>query len=299
MRIYQPSERRPSPISPVDLLSASAIIAAFLAVGLGIATVGRLSWIIYQSPDQLSTLLSRLTMDERLIKAMGNTARLTVWALAIQFSLPLLLVRYFKKISEPLGVFLILPILLAPSTAAVACFLWFSPAIGPLQSWLTTLDIEVPLWFVNTGPMTTLAVMVDSWQWLPFISVVLVFQTGRIPDRFFDQAKIEGASQWFIWWKVTIPTLLPTVAVLLAIRLLDLIRLYDVVYVLFGGGGPGNAIETLSIYSLKLTFQPGNEAYGALVTLAYLLVALVCLLLILKVPSVRRILPWTVTHTEK
>ena len=294
-----PSVRGGHDLSDASYPRWAAVIAGSLAVGLGVVTVGHLIWLVGEGDSRLLTLVDRLLQDRRLLRSLGNTVRITSICLLFQFSAALLLTRFFRRIPEQLALLLILPVLLPPSSAALAWFLWLSPAIGPMNQWLQGLGLEPPLWFVDTVPMTLVAVAVDSWQWLPFIAVVLLFQSGRIPDRFFEQARLEGASEWHVWRSVTLPMLAPTVAVLGAIRVLDLVRLYDVIFVLFGGGGPGYSMETLSIYTLKLVFQPGNESYGALVALTYLFLAFAMLLLALKVPHVRALMPWRTSSSSR
>lgn len=277
----------------------SALLAALLVVVTGVVTIGRLFYLTTSNAVSFSLLLNRLLNDQRLMLAASNTVRFASLSLLLQFALPLLLLRFVRTSPDFVKLLLIFPALVSTSTASIAWLLLLSPAIGPMDEWLRSMSIMPPLWFVEPLPMNALTVSIDTWQWLPFVTAVLLHQSGQIPGRFYSQARIEGASEWRIWRTITLPLLAPTILILLAIRCLDLLRSYDLHQVLFGGGGPGNSMETISVYTLRLIFQPGNQSYAGLVTLVYLLLALLLLAGLISLPPIRRWMPWNITSPRE
>lgn len=276
-------------------------ITALFIVGFGIVTIGQLVYRICAGGPHdppLYFLLIRLFCDVRLFGAIYRTLILTFISLSSQMLLVLILVRFVRSFSYPFKILLVTPALISSATSALIFFLWFSPAIGPIDSYLRAKSITSPHWFLDVIPMAFLIILIDSWQWLPFLTAVAVHQKERIPETYYEQARIEGASEWLLWRRVTIPMLLPTFVILGTLRLFDWIRLYDIAFVLFGGGGPGNSMETISVYTHKLIFQPGNERYGAMVALSYLTLTLITLLLCLRFRTIDRLMPWRLKAAE-
>jgi len=286
--------------SLIDLQSgfahvAAIVFTAMLMLAFGFACVG---WLFHRAlsgappATPLVDIILRLTQDNRLHSAIIRTISLTGIALLLQFAVVLLILRFVRSMPNLVKILFVGPVLISQTTAALTAFLCLSPAIGPADKILRGLNLRPPNWFYETMPMGALAVFIDSWQWLPFLLAVLLYQAEKIPESYYEQARIEQASEWQIWKEVTLPMLLPTLSVLAVLRLFDWIRMYDITYVLFGGGGAGNAMETISVYVYKLTFQPGNERYGATIASIYLVITVTIFLCCLKIDAIKRLMPW-------
>ena len=116
-------------------------------------------------------------------------------------------------------------------------------------------------------PRSALAtiIMIEIWQWTPFVALALFAGLQALPLSPYRAAAVDGASRWQIFRYLTIPMLLPLLAVCSCCGLLDTFRIFDTMFI-FTGGGPGTATQVISIYLYKSVFQfweLGRAAAGA------------------------------------
>ena len=97
---------------------------------------------------------------------------------------------------------------------------------------------------------------------LPFVAILLMAGLANIPGELIQAARVDGATAWTIFRRVTLPLLRPLILVVLIFRTIDAFRVFDAIYVLTGGG-PANATESLSIYAYKVLFQTLQFGYGS------------------------------------
>ena len=102
----------------------------------------------------------------------------------------------------------------------------------------------------------------DVWKTTPFATVLLMTGLQVIPRDLYQAARVDGAGDWAVFRKITLPLLKPVILIVLIFRTLDAFRVFDAVYVLTGGG-PANTTETLSIYAYKILFQTLQFGYGS------------------------------------
>jgi multiple sugar transport system permease protein len=115
----------------------------------------------------------------------------------------------------------------------------------------------------------------DVWKTTPFVVILLTAGLQTIPKELYEAARVDAASPWQIFRRITLPLLRPTILVVLIFRTLDAFRVFDSIYVLTGGG-PANTTETLSIYAYKVLFQTLQFGYGSAIALTvFLLVGII------------------------
>ena len=122
---------------------------------------------------------------------------------------------------------------------------------------------------VFSVPTAALAAIIgiDVWQWTPFITLALFAGLQALPVTPFRAAAVDGASGWPTFRYLTLPMLLPLIAVLFLLRLIDTFKIFDTVYLLTGGG-PEDATETISLYLYKQVFsffEVGRAAAAAVI----------------------------------
>jgi len=127
--------------------------------------------------------------------------------------------------------------------------------IGTKINWLGS-----PFWALNA------AIFMDIWKTTPFVALLLLAGLKNIPLDLYQAAKVDGASPWYIFKRITLPLLTPVMLIVLIFRTLDAFRVFDAIYVLTGGG-PANTTETLSIYAYKILFQTLQFGYGSTIAL--------------------------------
>jgi multiple sugar transport system permease protein len=106
------------------------------------------------------------------------------------------------------------------------------------------------------------ALITDIWKVTPFVARLILAGLQAIPQGLYRAARVDGASGWTIFWRITLPLLTPLILIVLIFRTIDAFRVFDAIYVLTGGG-PGNSTETLSVYAYKVLFQTLQFGYGS------------------------------------
>jgi multiple sugar transport system permease protein len=97
-------------------------------------------------------------------------------------------------------------------------------------------------------------IFADVWKTTPFMALLLLAGLQMIPEELYEAARVDGAGRFARFFKITLPLLGPTILVALLFRAMDAFRVFDLVFVLTGGG-PGNSTETMSLYAYKYLFS--------------------------------------------
>jgi len=105
-------------------------------------------------------------------------------------------------------------------------------------------------------------VLADAWKMTPFVALLLLAGLESIDPALYDAARMDGASDWRQFREITLPLLRPALLVAVLFRALDAFRVFDVIYVLTGGG-PGTATEPISLYTFNTLLQHLRFGYGA------------------------------------
>ena len=117
----------------------------------------------------------------------------------------------------------------------------------------------------------------DIWKTTPFVAIIVLAGLVMLPGDVFEAAEVDGSSGWYTFWHITLPLLRPTIALAIIFRVLQAFGLFDLPYVMTGGG-PGTATQSLAILAYNALFK--NLAFGpgaAVATSTALLVLLACL----------------------
>lgn len=151
---------------------------------------------------------------------------------------------------------------------------------------LKTGLVQSPVNWLGSGGGSFLAlVLADVWKTAPFVAIILLAGLQTIPDELYRQAEVDGAGCFLRFRRVTLPLIKPVLVVALLFRTIDAIRIFDVVYVITGGG-PGGATTSLSLYAYR-HFVSGDFGYGSAISILLFLVALVFSLLYLRISRFR------------
>lgn len=121
-------------------------------------------------------------------------------------------------------------------------------------------------WLDSTDLAMYSVMIADAWKSTPFVAIVLLSGLKTIPESLYEAAKVDGANSFHSFWRITAPLLKPAIMVTLLFRTLDLIKSFDILYVMTYGG-PINSTETLSLYSYKVVFPFVNFGYGTSISI--------------------------------
>jgi ABC-type sugar transport system permease subunit len=123
-------------------------------------------------------------------------------------------------------------------------------------------------WYGSADHALLTIVIADVWKTTPFMALLLLSGLQTIPGSLAEAARIDGASEWQYFWRIRLPLLAPALLIAALFRALDAFRIFDLVYVLTGGG-PADATEVLSTLTYKtlfsaLQFGPGSALSSAI-----------------------------------
>jgi multiple sugar transport system permease protein len=202
-----------------------------------------------------------LLQDERFWNALQNTAYFTGVSVSAQLLLglgiALLLNRSFRG-KDWVRALILVPWVI-PTVVSARMWEWiYNPEFGILN-FLLGAKIN---WLGTPGLAMHAAIFADVWKTTPFVVILLLAGLQIIPRELYQAARVDGAGAWAAFRRITLPLLMPVLLVTLIFRMLDAWRVFDVIYVLTGGG-PANTTETLSLYAYKMLFQTLQFGYGS------------------------------------
>lgn len=180
----------------------------------------------------------------------------------------------------------IIPIVIPPVAAGVVARLIFGPDYGVLNHLLLEaglIEREIPWLSSPAGAMFTVAA-VDVWQWTPFVYLVLFAGMQTVPHETVEAAQVDGASSWQQFWHIELAYLRPLLMLVVFFRIADVLRVFDHVFVLTGGG-PGTTTQFLSLHLYRIAFKFSDAGQAAA------LAVLVMLAMTIGYSIVTRLLP--------
>jgi multiple sugar transport system permease protein len=202
------------------------------------------------------------------VEALKNTVVLSASGTFVQFWLGMgiaLLLNSRVKGVTPTRALLIMPTTVAPIVVGFLFRYMFAPEGGILSWLLKGVGFPVPPEGMMGSSRTALLSIgiADTWQWTPFFAIVLYAGLLSLPEEIIDAARVDGAGNWALFWRVVLPLVRPVAAFVIMIRFMQLFNSFDLVYVLTRGG-PGTASRTLS-FNL---YQEGMVNYNIGITAA-------------------------------
>lgn len=201
----------------------------------------------------------RVVTDPVAVGATVTTVWLTIANVAIEFVIGLLLALAMVKTFRGRGVvmtILIIPLFISPVIVGQFWALLLQRPFGPTNYLLgLLLHRDVTISWLTQTPWNYIAIIAaDVWQWTPFMFVLLLAGLTSIPQHIYEAAELDGVNAWQAFWQLTLPQLAPMILLALTFRLLDAVKIFDVIFMLTGGG-PGTSTYTLSYYLYQIGFQ--------------------------------------------
>jgi multiple sugar transport system permease protein len=102
--------------------------------------------------------------------------------------------------------------------------------------------------------------LAEIWQWYPLMFLIMMAGLRGLPPNQLRAAEVLGASVWQTFWRIKIPQLVPIILIAFVIRMMEVLKLFDVVYIMTKGG-PGTVTETISIYMFKIGLRDFRTSY--------------------------------------
>ena len=212
--------------------------------------------------------------DDLLWNSIRVTSIFTVASVLASVGLALglaLLLAPGGKFRLTVRTLLILPFAMSPALIGVSWRFMFQPDFGLFKAFF---DVLIPPladmdWLGDTTLAMVALVGSDVWHWTPYLTLVLIGGLATVPQDAREAAMIDGAGSWRVFLDVTLPSILPVLAVCLVLKTIFSLKMFDQVYMLTNGG-PGNSTQTLAHYIDFNGFKYYNMGYASAVS--YLLV---------------------------
>jgi multiple sugar transport system permease protein len=219
---------------------------------------------------------TRLIGDQFFLSALAHTFVYAAIALTFEFLIGLGLALLLNEQMRGRSVFralLLLPMMLPPVVVGVVWRLMLNSNFGPVNGTLKRFGLNADALTWTASPKLAMAsvIIADIWQWTPFMFLILLAGLQAIPQEPYEAALIDGASAWQTFRHVTLPLLKPAILIALLLRTMDLLRVFDQIFILTEGG-PGFATETMSLYIYRTAFRFSNFGYAAAMSFVLLLI---------------------------
>lgn len=217
-----------------------------------------------------------IMQDVRFWQALGHTAIFAVISVSLELVLGLALALAMNQAFRGRGVVRAAVLVPWAIPTVVAALLWrfmFDSQAGIANVLLSDVGLlHHPLvWFVKATTAWVPVILADVWKTTPFVGLLLLAGLQSIDKELYEAASTDGASAWWQLRHVTIPLLKPAILVALIFRTLDAFRVFDLIYVMTGGG-PGTSTEPVALYTFNSLLQNLEFGYGAALSVIVFLV---------------------------
>jgi len=206
----------------------------------------------------------RAFYDPYFIHSLLITIEFISLGIALQFPLGLGVAILLSRLSWRRYIIpaIAIPALTPPIVAGYMGIILFHPD-GVVNYFLSLMGIgsKIP-WYSNPNTALLTCVLIDTWQWYPFITLVLLAGILSIPPEYVEAARIDGASEAKIFTHIVFPLLKGVIAIALIFRILEMLRVFDVIYIVTYGG-PGTATQVTNFYSYLVGFHYWDLGYAS------------------------------------
>jgi len=290
-----PSGARPGTGRPQSLLARERrfgyLLIAPLIIVLLLITAYPLGYNIWNSFHHVDYLLpplgsfaglsnySKLFTDHEFLPALVHTLGFTAVSVTVETVIGLSLALALNKPFRGRGIVRAAIFIPWAVPTVVSAELWrtmFDPQQGFVNFILTKLHLPLAstTWLDSTWTAWAAILIADAWRNTPFVAIVLLAGLQVIPSDIYEAARIDGANAWQQFRRLTLPLLKPALMVALIFRTLQSFLIFDVVYIMTGGG-PGTSTNVLAYLNYHAFFYLFDYGYGGAVSVALVVVALV------------------------
>ncbi len=198
----------------------------------------------------------KVLSNPRFWQSLSITAVFALVAVPLQIAIGLGLAMLINRLSHGREVYaslFLIPMMLAPIVVGFSWNLFLNPIYGPLNALLRGLGFMPPAWASSPEWALPTVVLVDIWQWTPFVMIVLLAGLRSIPARVFEAARVDGSNRWQTFIHILLPMMAPYMTVAFVLRFIDSFKIFDVLYILTKGG-PGTSTQNLAYYTYDMGF---------------------------------------------
>ncbi len=193
--------------------------------------------------------------------------------LLIGLYIAVLLHRKLKG-SRFLRTILLSPFTMPPVAVGMMWLILLDPSFGPANYFLELIGLEKSLFLASPSLVIRTLAAIDTWQFTPFVVLILLGGLQTLPEEPYEAAEIDGATRRQRFFYITLPLLRPSIITATILRSIDLLRFFDTIYITTQGG-PGTASTTLNIYAYNTGFVYFRMGYASALMITLMAVVLI------------------------
>jgi multiple sugar transport system permease protein len=249
--------------------------------------------LLKQSGDWVGIDNYKLMLHDALFwNALRITFKYVIINIGIQTVLALAIAVLMHRLTRSVVIrgIIVLPWLI-PNVVLALLWMWMlDPSLGIVNHWLNAVGISSQGFLGSESQVIPTIAGINIWRNMGYTALLLFGGLVMIPQSYYEAAALDGASEWKMFWTVTLPLLRPILALVLVVTLIGSFQVFDTVQIATGGfagspGGPGNSSRVLYMYIFQQAFEFNALGYAAALSVA--LIALLCVVAIVQLRMLR------------
>jgi multiple sugar transport system permease protein len=262
-----------------------AVLALLPVINLFIVSFHEVSWLGGAKQMEWVGVDNYVAIgDDPLFKAgVVNTIIVVLVATTAQVVIGLGLALACSSVgdkSRPFRALLILPLLIPGIVIGAIWRLMYNSEFGIFNLVLESIGLSGHDWLGSSSTALAAVIVVDVWHWMPFAFLLLLAAVESLPRDVSEAAKIDGATAWQEFRKVTLPLLYPAIFMTFLFRAVMASKIFDEVFLLTAGG-PGTSTEVVSFTIFQRYFLQDNAGYGSALSVSIIFVVSVIIVVAL------------------
>jgi multiple sugar transport system permease protein len=251
------------------------LVAAFIPLGWGLY----LSFFRYKLNMPSATAFIGLKnyldifTDELTIRSLRNNVIFAGLSVSLELVVGVVVAMMLSddsRFSRAMVSILMVPMIIAPVAAGTLWRMMLDRTYGVVNYLLSFLHVPPVPWLGDPKLALYTIVLVDSWQFMPFVALLVLSSIKAMPTSFLDAARVDGASSWKVFWRVILPLTAPVIIIVAMLRFIDAFKIFDTIFVMTQGG-PGNATEMLPTYIYRQGIKFLNIGYSSATAIVFVI----------------------------
>lgn len=195
--------------------------------------------------------------DSQFLKSLLTTFIFVFTAVSVEVIFGMLiafLLNHENKMMEIIRTFILIPTVFTPLVAGLVWKSLYHPDLGIITFYLRKFGVDIGRGLIVERSLALGSVIVvDVWEWTPLMVIIILAGLKSLPTEPYEAARIDGAGEIPIFFKITLPLLRPALLVALLIRSLDALKVFDIIWAITGGGpGTSTTVANLRIYEVGM-----------------------------------------------
>jgi alpha-glucoside transport system permease protein len=147
--------------------------------------------------------------------------------------------------------------------------------VGLLNAIITAFGGQPVSWLTEPQTNTIALIVVGIWMWTGFCMTILAAGLRGVPVEILEAARVDGANEWMVFWKIMIPQVMPTITVVITTMIINVLKIFDIVYVMTGGNYGTEVIANRLYTEMYKNYQPGRASAIAVVLILVIIPAMI------------------------